>query len=485
MAIDVTTLEGTRTRISDESLAQLGIQTRGEVFTADSPSDATMRPLFNVMHRGRPALVVRCTGTADVVEAVNFARHRNLLVAVRGGGHSVAGLSTCDGGMLIDLELMHGVQIDPEHRIAHVQGGAIWGEVDRETQAFGLATPGGVVSDTGVGGLTLGGGYGWIRRKHGLACDNVISAQVVCADGMVRTASASSDPDLYWAIRGGGGNFGIVTAFTFRLHDLGPIVPFAGVFYPIEDGEQILRSWRDYLSTAPEELTSVSVTMTLPADSGLPEAVHNRACMIIAAVYADTDVEKGMKALQPLRELGSPLADISQPMPYTAVQTSFDPFFPRGELLAYLKTQYVTELTDEAIALVAAKALERPSPRTLVVTWQMGGAIAKVPSAATAFSERTPPFMVAVDGFWTDPGQSDEVISWVRSTWDEVRKFGTGGVYLNLTGLADEDSSAGVDTAFGRNLGRLAQIKTVYDPTNFFQLNNNIAPTPDARRDQT
>jgi hypothetical protein len=218
--------------------------------------------------------------------------------------------------------------------------------------------------------------------------------------------------------------------------------------------------------------------LTLPADPGLPEAVHNRACMIIGAVYADTDVETGMKALQPLRELGSPLADISQPMPYTSVQTAFDPFFPRGQLLAYLKTQYVNELTDETTALIAAKALERPTPRTLVVTWQMGGAIAKVPSEATAFAERTPPYMVAIDGFWTDPGQSDQVIAWVRSTWDEVSRFGTGGIYLDLTGLADEHPSAGVDSAYGRNLRRLAQIKKVYDPTNFFRLNNNIAPAP-------
>jgi FAD/FMN-containing dehydrogenase len=478
MVIGVATLDGARARVSQESLEELRTAVRGDVVTAHDPAYDSVRPLFNLMHRGEPALVVRCTGTADVVAAVNFAQHRDLLLAVRGGGHSVAGLSTCDGGMLLDLAPMRGVQVDPERRVVHVQGGALWGEVDHETQAFGLATPGGVVSDTGVAGLTLGGGYGWIRRKHGLACDNVISAQVVCADGTVRTASAESNPDLYWAIRGGGGNFGVVTSFTFRLHEVGPIVPFAGVFYPIEDGEQILRRWRDYLATAPEELTSASVTMTLPADPGLPEAVRNRACMIIGAVYADTDVDAGMKALQPLRELGSPLADISQPLPYTGVQAAFDPFFPRGELLAYLKTQYVNELTDDAIALVAAKALQRPSPRTLVVTWQMGGAIAKVPPEETAFAARTPPYMVAIDGFWTDPAHSDEVIAWVRSAWDEVGRFGTGGVYLNLTGLADEHPSAGVDSAYGRNLRRLAQIKKVYDPANFFRLNNNIAPAP-------
>lgn len=476
MVVGVATIDGARTRVSEHSLEELRIAVRGQIVVPPDPGYGNVRPPFNLMHPDRPALVVRCTGTADVIEAVNFARQRELLLAVRGGGHSVAGLSTCEGGMLIDLAPMNGVQVDPERRLVHVQGGALWGEVDRETQAFGLATPGGVVSDTGVGGLTLGGGYGWLRRKHGLACDNVIAAQVVCADGTTRTASAETNPDLYWAIRGGGGNFGVATAFTFRLHPVGPIVPFAGVFYPIEDGGRILRGWRDYLANAPDELTSVSVTMTMPPDPGLPEAVHHRACMIIGGVYADTDLDIGMKALQPLRELGSPLADISQPMPYTTVQTAFDPFFPRGELLAYLKTQYVAELTDEAIALIAAKAMQRPSPRTLVVTWQMGGAIANVPPEATAFAARTPAYMVAVDGFWTDPTHSDEIIAWVRSTWREVSRFGTGGGYLNLTGLADEDRSAGVDSAFGGNLRRLADIKQAYDPTNLFRLNNNIAP---------
>jgi hypothetical protein len=475
MATSAATLSGKRTGLSDEVLDQLRTQERGEVLTASQGTFDGVRLAFNAMYQGQPALAIECTGTADVIDAVNFARDRGLVVAVRGGGHSIAGLSTQEGGVLIDLSPMRGVEVDVDQRIAHVQGGALWGDVDRETQAFGLATPGGVVSDTGVGGLTLGGGYGWLRRKYGLSCDNLLSARVVCADGQVRTASAKENPDLFWAIRGGGGNFGIVTSFTFRLHELGPVVPFVGVFYPIEAGAQVLRAWRDYVQTAPDEVTSVSLTITMPADPALPEPVHNRSCMVIGGVHAGLDLEEGMRVMQPLRDLGPALADISQPMPYVAVQSAFDPFFPRGKLHAYWKSQYLDELTDGAIDLIAAKAAERPAPMTLVNTFHMGGAIARVDPEETAFAERTPPFMISIDGMWSDPADSAANMAWVRSTWDELRSFGTGSVYLNFMGR-DETLSAGVDSAFGRNLRRLATIKATYDPQNFFRINNNIAP---------
>jgi FAD binding domain/Berberine and berberine like len=422
---------------------------------------------------------VQCAGTADVVDAVNFARENGLLVAVRGGGHSIAGLSAGARALLIDLGGMRSVQVDPVNRVAHVQGGAVLGDVDRETQAFGLVAPLGVVSETGVGGLTLGGGYGWVRRKYGLSCDNIEWAQVVCADGEVRTASAGVNPDLFWAIRGGGGNFGIVTSFTFRLHRLGPIVPFVGVFYPLEDSGRILRGWRDYLATVPDEVTSVAVSITFPPDPAMPGVVHDRECLIIGAVWSGPDIEEGMRALHPLRELGTPLIDISAPMPFTAVQTAFDPLFPRGELQAYWKSTYLDELSDAAIDLIADKQQQRPAPTTLINVFQMGGAIAHTGPEDTAFAERTPPFMVSIDGIWSDPADNAERVAWVRSTWQEIGKFGNGGVYLNFTGLAEEEPSAGVDSAFGRNLRRLGQIKQTYDPGNFFRLNNNVAPATD------
>jgi FAD/FMN-containing dehydrogenase len=427
------------------------------------------------MHEGRPEITVRCSGTADVIDAVNFARDHGMDVAVRGGGHSIAGLSEIDGGMLIDLSPMDGVQIDPEKRLAYVQGGALWGDVDREAQAFGLVTPGGVVSDTGVAGLTLGGGYGWLRRKLGLSCDNVVEAQVVCADGKVYTASAEDNPDLFWAIRGGGGNFGIVTSFTFKLHPLGPIVAFAATFYPIEEVAQVMRGWREYVTKAPDEVTSVIVTITFPADPEMPEAVHDRAVAIVGGVYYG-DADEGMKVMQPLRELGTPVFDMSQPMPFTAVQQGFDPLFPRKELQAYWKSQYVNELTDDAIDTLARLAQDRPAPLTLVNTFHMGGAIAEVGEEDTAFHTRSAPFMISLDGMWTDPADSADNVAWIRSAFDEVSKFGTGDVYLNFTGLSEEAPSAGVDSAFGRNLKRLGEVKNKFDPRNFFKRNNNIAP---------
>jgi FAD/FMN-containing dehydrogenase len=475
MAANVATLDGTQAGISDEALEALRAQIRGDVLEPSDPGYAGVRATFNAMHDGQPALIVSCSGTADVVDAVNFARDQGLAVALRGGGHSIAGLSAIDGGMLIDLAPMRGVQVDPDERLARVQGGALWADVDRETQAFGLATPGGVVSDTGVAGLTLGGGYGWLRRKHGLSCDSVVEAEVVCADGQVRKASADSNPDLYWALRGGGGNFGIVTSFTFRLYPLGPEVAFAATFYPVEEVADVLRRWRSYVEEAPDEVTSVCVTITFPADPEMPEAVHNRPVAIIGGVYAG-DVDEGMKVMQPLRELGTALFDMSGPTPFAAVQQGFDPLFPRGELRAYWKSQYLDELSDEAIDVIAARAQERPAPLTLVNVFLMGGAIAEVGEEDTAFAVRKPPYMVSIDGMWSDEGDDAADVAWVRETWEAVKQYGTGDVYLNFTGLADEDPDAGVDTAFGRNLKRLAEIKAKYDPDNFLRVNNNISP---------
>jgi FAD/FMN-containing dehydrogenase len=476
MTVTMATIDGSNTQLADDVLDALKTQLRGPLVTPTDPAhDQEPRPTFNAMYAGRPGLVIQCSGTADVVDAVNFARDNGLLVAVRGGGHSVAGLSAIDDGMLIDLSGMRGVQVDPERRLAYVQGGAVLGDVDRETQAFGLATPGGRVSDTGIAGLTLGGGYGWLNNRYGLSCDNVVEAQVVCADGQVRTASAEINPDLYWAIRGGGGNFGIVTSFTFRLHPVGPIVAFAATFYPIEDVAQVMRGWREYVATAPDEVTSIVATITFPAAPEMPEVIHNRAVAIVGGVYAG-DPERGMATMQPLRELCTPLFDMSQPMPFTIVQTGFDALFPRGTLRSYWKAQYLNEFTDDAVAAVAQQALDRPAPQTMVNMFHVGGAVRAVAPEDTAFAERSAPFMVSIDGNWTDPAQDATCIGWVRSAWDEMRKYGTGAVYLNFGGRSEEPMRDGVDSAFGRNLRRLREVKATYDPANFFQYNNNVLP---------
>ena len=447
---------------------------RGDIVRPGEPGYAD-KPIFNAMHQRRPALTVRCAGTADVVDAVTFARQHDLLVAIRGGGHSIAGHSSCDGGMVIDLTRMRGVDVDPTSRTARVQGGALWADVDRETQAFGLIVPGGVVSETGVAGLTLGGGEGWVRRKYGLTIDSLLSAQVVCADGSVLTASPTSEPDLFWALRGGGGNFGIVTSFEFRAHPHGPIVAFAGVFYRVADAPAILRRWRDYCAGAPDEVTSVAVAITMPAAPTLPPAIHNQACLVIGGVYVGA-AEEGMKVMQPLREFAAPLADISQPMPFKAVQTSFDPLFPMGRLQGYWKAQNLASLPDDAIDVIASRAKQRPSPMMLVVTFQMGGAINKVGPTDTAYPERSAPWMSSVDGNWENPADNEAHIAWVRESFNQIAPYSTGLTYTNFTGQADEAAGALAANAYGANMARLRLIKGRYDPDNFFRLNANIAP---------
>ena len=461
-------------QVSEESLSALRTQLRGEALTPSDAGYEHARTPFNAMHIDRPAVVVRCTGTADVVAAVDFAREHGLEPTIRGGGHSIAGLSSSDGGLVIDLSPMTAVTVDPDARLVTVQGGAVLGDLDRETQLFGLATPLGVASETGVAGLALGGGYGWLRRKHGLACDNLVSAQVVCADGQVRTASEETNPDLFWAIRGGGGNFGVVTSFTFRLHPVGPVVAFAGVFYPVAATAEVLRGYREYFADAPDEVSTEALSITMPADPHLPEPVHDQACYLVGGVYTG-DPDEGMRVLQPLRELSTPLADISQPMPFTFVQSAFDDFFPRGVHRAYWKSAYVPELSDDVIEIVARRSAERPTELTFVDVYAMGGAIARVDPEETAFGERAAPYMVSVHGHWTNAADDEANIAWVRASWAEVDALGTGSTYLNFTGAEDATASS-VPHAFGRNLARLSEIKARYDPANLFRRNNNIAP---------
>jgi FAD/FMN-containing dehydrogenase len=474
MTTGIATLEGARAEVSDEALDDLRMAIWGDVLTPDEPGYAAIRPPYNAMHPGEPAIVVRASGIADVLDAVNFAREHELLVAVRGGGHSVAGLSSVDGGMLIDLSPMNGVVVDPEAQTVTAQGGALWGDVDRETQAFGLITPGGIVSETGVAGLTLGGGEGWVRRKYGLSCDSLLSAQLVCADGEVRTASDDVNPDLYWAIRGGGGNFGIATTMTFRLHPHGPMNAFAGVFYPADQAADVWRKYRDWAATAPNEVTSLTGCTTLPASEHTPPEIHDTPFVVVGGLYAG-DPDEGMKVLQPLREFGTPLADISDILPFRGVQQAFDEFFQRGTLRSYWKSTFLNELADEVIDILAPRAQNRPSKRTFVVILLMGGAINEVGAEDTAYPEREANWMVSIDGNWEDPAEHDKVVSWVRDTWSRVYERGTGSVYLNFTGIADEDADVGVDSGHS-NLDRLREIKKKYDPDNFFRLNNNIAP---------
>jgi FAD/FMN-containing dehydrogenase len=476
MATSVETLTGTKAQIDDEALEALRMTIRGEVLTPDDPGYAAVPGAYNAMYPGRPGIVVRASGTADVIDAVRFGREQGLIMAIRAGGHSVAGLSSVDGGMLLDLSLMNGVFIDPSARIVTCSGGARWGDVDRDTQAFGLVAPGGIVSDTGVAGLTLGGGEGWVRRKYGLSCDNLVSVQMVTAEGELVTASADTNPDLFWALRGGGGNFGVVTSFTFKLSELSPIVGASITFYPIAEAEKVLRGYREFMKEAPDEITALCAGTTLPANEHIPPELHDTPWVNVGAVYVG-DPEKGLELTKPLRELAEPLADISGPLPFAAgVQKAFDPFFQRGDLRSYWKSTYLQDFSDEALGLVANAMQTRPSKRTLCVVFAWGGAINRVGPEDTAVAERSANWMFSCDGNWEDPADDDKVVSWVRERWAAVHKLGTGSTYLNFTGIADESADVGVDDAFGRNLKRLREIKKQYDPDNFFRLNNNITP---------
>lgn len=477
--IDLESIAGSHasSSLSQRDLDVFASMLRGDCLRAGSDGYEEARRVWNGMIDRHPALIVRCAGVADVIDAVNFARTRRLLVAVRGGGHNVAGHAVCDGGIVVDLSLMKGIRVDPQTRTAHVQGGATWGDLDRETQAFGLATPGGVVSTTGVAGLTLGGGFGWLRGKHGLSCDNLLSVDIVTADGRFQTASQDENSELFWAIRGGGGNFGIVTSFEFRLHPVGPTVMFAAAMYPEARAAHVLRAWRDFMATAPDELTSMAQHWSIPPAPDIPVALHGKPVIIAAGLYAGP-VDEGEQVTHPLREFDTPLVDLSGALPFTVVQSAFDPFFPQGEHLHYWKSIYLHGLGDEVIDAIVARADHRTSPQTMVNYWHMGAAVRRIEADETAFGDRSAPYLLEISSSWTDPRESGQHIEWTRDFWAAMKPFSPGGLYLNFPGFGEEGDDL-VRAAYGANYQRLAELKKQYDPTNLFRLNQNIKPATD------
>ena len=446
---------------------------RGAVLRAGDQGYDDARAIWNGLIDRRPALIVRCTGAADVVDAVNFAREQNLLLSVKGGGHNVAGNAVNDGGVVIDLSQMRGVHVDPATKTVRAQGGATWGDCDRETQLFGLAVPGGVVSTTGIAGLTLHGGIGHLRRKHGLSIDSLLSVDIVTADGQLRRASATENEELFWAVRGAGSNFGVVTSFEFQAHPVGPMVMVGAVFYPLEDMRTILPAWRDYMASAPEELSSLAICWSVPPHEPFPPEHHGRPVLVVAAAYAGS-VEDGEPVVQPLRELAEPVVDVSGPWPWAGLQSGFDELFPKGARY-YWKTRVVAELTEEAIEEIADWAGRRPTPLTDIGIWHHGGAMSRVEETATAYGGRDATFLVAGKVSWLDPAQDDEAIAWGREFWAAMGPHSTGGIYLNFPGLGEEKEEL-VKAGYGVNYDRLAVLKAKYDPTNLFRMNLNITP---------
>ncbi len=462
------------TVLADAAVDELKARLRGEVLVPGAERYDDARTVWNGMIDKHPALIVRCTGVADVIAAIRFARSHNLPVAVRGGGHNVAGHAVCDDGIVIDLSPMKGIRVDPVARTVRAQGGVTWGELDRETQAFGLATTGGLISTTGIAGLTLGGGIGWLARKHGLSCDSLLSADVVTADGKLLAASAKQNPDLFWAIRGGGGNFGVVTSFEYRLHPLGPTVVGGMVLHPAERAKDVLRFYRSYIEKAPDALSTFPAFITVPPLPMVPAELHGTAAIALAVCYAG-ESKDAERVVQPLRTFGPPAADLLGPIPYTALQAMFDASAPYG-VLSYQKSDYLGNLSDACIEVFVrhTAAMRALSPLTTVHIYPLGGAVRRIGKTKTAFAHRDAPYITIIAAEWFDPAQSQAHIDWVRDLWQATRSFSTGGVYVNFLG---EEGDERVRAAYGDNYKRLVALKRQYDPSNFFRLNQNIMPT--------
>jgi FAD/FMN-containing dehydrogenase len=453
---------------------ELRTRFRGELLTpAEGERYARAKALFNGMYdTRRPALVARATGVADVMAAIAFARGRGLTIAVRGGGHSVAGHSVVDGGLVIDVSPMKGMRVDPTARRARAQAGLTWGEFDRETQAFGLATTGGRVTTTGIAGLTLGSGSGWLERLHGLTCDNLLSADLVTADGKLVTASEKENPDLFWGLRGGGGNFGVVTEFEYRLHPVGPIVLGGLLLYELSKAREVLRNYRDFVASAPRELGGAAAFITAPPAPFVPPAMQGKTALGVVVSWAG-DLAAGEKALAPLRAFGPPPVDIIQPMPYLALQGIIEAGLPPGQR-NYWRSENMPALSDAAIDVLTARAAAVTSPLTQLILVPLGGAVADVPEDAIALGGRAATWQYHCYGVW--PGGDDAPhIEWVRGTEQALRPHASSGMSLNFASEAGNDR---VRASFGEaKYKRLVALKDKYDPENVFRLNQNVLPS--------
>lgn len=441
--------------------------------TLVAPGDASYeqaRRVWNGMINKRPALIAYCEGVADVQAAVAFARERDLPLTVRGGGHGVAGNAVADGGLVVDLSAMDEVRVDPEERTVRVGGGATWANVDRETQRFGLATPGGVVSDTGVAGLTLGGGFGHLRRRYGPSCDSLRSADVVTAEGELVVADADRNPDLLWALRGGGGNFGAVTSFEFDCYPVGPEVATAFVWYPGEQVREVLTAFREYAADAPREVSALPFYAWVPETEEFPEESWGDPAVAILGCYAGNSAE-GEDALDPVREFTDPVADLSGTIPYTELQSMLDEDYPSGRYY-YWKSLYLDELSDEVIDRIIAHAEECPSKLTTIDLWQLGGAVAD-PDEGAAFPHRDAAYLLNYEANWDDPRETTANANWVRDSVASVRELDAArGQYVNFAGLGEDAARV----AYGDSYDRLAEIKSEYDPRNRFRGHQNVAP---------
>ncbi|MBV8921093.1 FAD-binding oxidoreductase [Bradyrhizobium sp.] len=469
--IRLASLQGGATVLGSETLDALRRTLHGTLCLPEDAGYDEARTIWNAMIDRHPGAVVRCKGVADIMRAVTFARDNRILLALRGGGHNIAGNAVCDGGLLIDLSLMRGVRIDPISGTARVEPGATLGDFDKEAQAFGLATPLGINSTTGVAGLTLGGGFGWLSRKFGLTVDNLVSADVVTAEGRLIQASATENADLFWGLRGGGGNFGAVSSFEYRLHPVGPMVLSGLIVHPFARARELLAGYRKVAAEASEELTQWVVLRKAPPLPFLPAEVHGKEIVVFAVCYVG-DERDGNRALAPLRSLGTPIADVVGMQPFTAWQGAFDPLLTPGAY-NYWKSHNFVELHDGLLDVLVSLAAQLPTDECEIFIGQLGGAINRVPPDATAYPHRNANFAMNVHTRWRQPSDQRRSIDWARKLFGDAAPYATGGVYVNFM---PEDEIDRVASAYGANYARLAALKAKYDPDNLFRLNQNVAP---------
>ncbi len=452
------------------SVDQLKSSFRGELIQPADAGYESARKVYNGMIDKRPCLIARCVDVADVIAAVNFGRENGLLTAIRGGGHNGAGLGTCEGGLVIDLSRMKGIRVDPEVRKVRVEAGCVWGDVDHATHAFGMATPCGFVSTTGVAGLTLGGGIGYLTRQYGLTIDNLLSVDMVLADGRFVTANSAENPDLFWAVRGGGGNFGVVTSFEFRLHPV-DIVQFGPTFWPLDEAAQVLTAYRDFIKQAPENVSGFFAFLVVPPAPMFPENLHNKT--VCGIVWCCTgSPEEAEKSTKPMRSLGHPLLDHVGPAPFPAVQSIFDPLFVPG-LQWYWRADNFTDLSDEAIAQHVKHGPEIPTMLSTMHLYPLNGAAQRVGKTDTAYSFREALFAEVIVGVDPDPANGEKITNWCKSYWEALHPYSAGGAYINFMMEEGQDR---VQATYRDNYKRLVAVKKKYDPNNFFRVNQNIRP---------
>lgn len=432
------------------------------------------RSVWNGMVDKRPAMIAKCMNADDIKKCVNFAQSHDLLVSIKGGGHNVAGKAVCDDGLMINLSQMNAVIVDPDKRTVSVESGATIGDLDRETQKFGLATPVGIVSKTGIAGLTLGGGLGYLGRKHGLTIDNLLSVELVTAKGDLIAANEDENAELFWALRGGGGNFGVVTSFTFKLHEVGPEIMTAQVFYPFEEAKQVLKFYREFTSNAEDELAGYALVVRVPPADPFPKALQGKTAIALVASYAGS-LDDGKKALEPLENFGNPILRVIMPMSFLSLQSSFDQGVPKG-MRYYWKAHYMDHLSDEAIEVLINHTNQIPGPFSIVGFEPFGGAITRVEESTTAFPQRSASYVLGLWSGWIEKENDEKNINWTRELYNKMTPFASGGVYSNYL---DNDDSDKIRASFGSNYSRLQDVKNKYDPKNFFRLNQNIIPKPE------